>query len=135
MLPAEKMIYGLLPYRRAPSATDSQDSIPPQTLLFLFDTYQHPTMKIRARLALHGLVAALAGAVVTFPRLPAPHALGQPPLHPRRAPPSATFTQYIEHDDPTMGTFEQRYWWDVSAWGGPGWPVRKKKKKKKPGVE
>lgn len=34
---------------------------------------------------------------------------------------NATFEQYLDHSDPSLGTFEQRYWWDGSNYktGGP----------------
>ena len=34
---------------------------------------------------------------------------------------NATFTQYVDHSDPSAGTFEQRFWWDGSNYktGGP----------------
>lgn len=34
---------------------------------------------------------------------------------------NATFEQNVDHSDPSMGTFEQRYWWDGSHYkkGGP----------------
>ncbi|KAH0437363.1 serine peptidase [Colletotrichum camelliae] len=35
----------------------------------------------------------------------------------------ATFTQLIDHTDPTKGHFEQRYWDNAKFWGGPGYPV------------
>ena len=36
---------------------------------------------------------------------------------------NGTFYQQLDHDDPTKGTFKQRYWWDASHWGGKGSPV------------
>ncbi|KAF0322244.1 putative serine peptidase [Colletotrichum asianum] len=35
----------------------------------------------------------------------------------------ATFTQLIDHTDPTKGCFEQRYWHNAKFWGGPGYPI------------
>lgn len=35
----------------------------------------------------------------------------------------ATFTQQIDHTDPTKGCFEQRYWHNSRFWGGPGYPI------------
>ena len=36
---------------------------------------------------------------------------------------NGTFEQQLDHDDPSKGTFKQRYWWDASNWGGKGSPV------------
>lgn len=37
---------------------------------------------------------------------------------------NATFQQYIDHSNPALGTFSQRYWYNAEFWGGPGYPVR-----------
>lgn len=34
-----------------------------------------------------------------------------------------TFEQLIDHKNPSLGTFSQRYWWDSTYWAGPGSPV------------
>lgn len=34
-----------------------------------------------------------------------------------------TFEQLIDHKNPGLGTFSQRYWWDTTYWAGPGSPV------------
>jgi hypothetical protein len=34
------------------------------------------------------------------------------------------FTQLINHDDPSAGTFQQRYYYNSEFWAGPGSPVR-----------
>jgi len=36
---------------------------------------------------------------------------------------SGTFQQYIDHSNPSLGTFSQRYWWNKAYWDGPGSPV------------
>ncbi|KAI9051530.1 hypothetical protein LZ554_004576 [Drepanopeziza brunnea f. sp. 'monogermtubi'] len=36
---------------------------------------------------------------------------------------SAYFTQLLDHDDPSKGTFQQKYWWNSEFWAGPGSPV------------
>ncbi|KAL8377977.1 hypothetical protein RB595_008590 [Gaeumannomyces hyphopodioides] len=36
---------------------------------------------------------------------------------------SDTFTQFIDHNNHSLGTFSQRYWWNAEFWGGPGSPV------------
>lgn len=35
----------------------------------------------------------------------------------------ATFQQQVDHDDPSQGTFSQRYWYNTEYWTGPGAPV------------
>ncbi|KAH1658225.1 hypothetical protein KXX40_008634 [Aspergillus fumigatus] len=37
---------------------------------------------------------------------------------------NATFEQYIDHNNPGLGTFPQRYWYNPEFWAGPGSPVR-----------
>lgn len=41
----------------------------------------------------------------------------EPPVY------NATFEQYIDHSDPDLGVFQQRYWYNSEYWGGPGFPV------------
>lgn len=36
---------------------------------------------------------------------------------------SFTFQQYIDHDNPELGTFSQTIWWNDQYWAGPGSPV------------
>jgi hypothetical protein len=36
---------------------------------------------------------------------------------------NATFTQYIDHDDKDLGTFEQFYFYSTEFYGGPGSPI------------
>ncbi|KAK2627286.1 hypothetical protein QTJ16_003252 [Diplocarpon rosae] len=36
---------------------------------------------------------------------------------------SAYFTQWLDHDDHSRGTFKQKYWWNSEFWAGPGSPV------------
>lgn len=36
---------------------------------------------------------------------------------------NGTFQQLIDHSDPGLGTFPQRYWWNTTFWEGPGSPV------------
>ncbi|KAK5659863.1 hypothetical protein OQA88_13326 [Cercophora sp. LCS_1] len=36
---------------------------------------------------------------------------------------NATFEQYIDHKNKSLGTFQQRYWWNTTFWKGPGSPV------------
>lgn len=35
----------------------------------------------------------------------------------------AYFDQYIDHDNPDLGTFSQTYWYNATFWKGPGSPV------------
>jgi hypothetical protein len=36
---------------------------------------------------------------------------------------SAFFTQLLDHDNPSKGTFKQKYWYNSQYWKGPGSPV------------
>jgi hypothetical protein len=36
---------------------------------------------------------------------------------------NAFFTQLLDHDDPSKGTFHQKFWWNSQYWEGPGSPV------------
>ncbi|KAH8884831.1 hypothetical protein GQ53DRAFT_797563 [Thozetella sp. PMI_491] len=36
---------------------------------------------------------------------------------------NGTFDQLLDHQDPSKGTFSQRYWYDAQYWNGPGSPV------------
>jgi hypothetical protein len=36
---------------------------------------------------------------------------------------SAFFTQILDHDNPSKGTFQQKYWYNFQYWAGPGSPV------------
>ncbi|KAK8024583.1 serine carboxypeptidase S28 [Apiospora rasikravindrae] len=36
---------------------------------------------------------------------------------------TGTFTQYIDHDNPDVGTFSQSFWYNATNWKGPGSPV------------
>ena len=36
---------------------------------------------------------------------------------------TGVFEQYIDHDHPELGTFQQRYWWSDEFFAGPGSPV------------
>ncbi|CZS88951.1 related to serine protease [Rhynchosporium graminicola] len=33
------------------------------------------------------------------------------------------FTQLLDHDNPTKGTFQQKFWWNTEFWAGPGSPI------------
>ena len=50
----------------------------------------------------------------------------RPPKPAADAPPTtgdAIFQQNLNHDDPSAGTFSQKYWYNDQWWGGPGSPV------------
>ena len=36
---------------------------------------------------------------------------------------SAFFNQLLDHNDPSKGTFPQKFWWNSEYWEGPGSPV------------
>jgi hypothetical protein len=36
---------------------------------------------------------------------------------------SSFFTQLLDHDNPSKGTFQQKFWWNSQDWEGPGSPV------------
>ena len=79
------------------------------------------------------LLAASAEAANQFarrPRLVPPVVEGEAELYPIASGsyPTATngtgfFTQLINHDDPSVGTFQQRYFWNAEFYQGPGSPV------------
>ncbi|KAI6282893.1 hypothetical protein MCOR21_001292 [Pyricularia oryzae] len=41
----------------------------------------------------------------------------------RRAVQVNHFDQLVDHGNPSLGTFKQRYWWDTTYYGGPGHPI------------
>ncbi|KAH7305100.1 peptidase S28 [Rhexocercosporidium sp. MPI-PUGE-AT-0058] len=36
---------------------------------------------------------------------------------------SGFFTQLLDHDNPSKGTFQQKFWWNTEYWAGPGSPI------------
>lgn len=36
---------------------------------------------------------------------------------------NGTFEQPIDHEDASLGTFQQRFWYNATFWKGPGSPV------------
>lgn len=36
---------------------------------------------------------------------------------------SAFFTQFLDHNDTSKGTFKQKFWWNSEFWAGPGSPI------------
>lgn len=65
----------------------------------------------------------LSGTVTAFkhPKIPIP----EMPLPPEKAAISEvhTFQQLIDHENPELGTFPQRYWFNDEWWEGKGAPV------------
>lgn len=41
------------------------------------------------------------------------------------------FQQLLDHQDPSKGTFQMKYWWNAEYWEGPGSPVCEKNKVRK----
>jgi hypothetical protein len=36
---------------------------------------------------------------------------------------SGFFDQLLDHNNPSKGTFKQKFWWNIEFWDGPGSPV------------
>ncbi|KAK4443213.1 putative serine peptidase [Podospora aff. communis PSN243] len=36
---------------------------------------------------------------------------------------NGSFEQYVDHANPSLGTFSQKYWWNTTYWAGPGSPI------------
>ncbi|ROW08683.1 hypothetical protein VPNG_06442 [Cytospora leucostoma] len=89
-------------------------------------------MKSAALLAT-SLLASSAWAIKTRSKSLVPPPLRDPEFHSadaiaKRATNTATngqgvFQQLLDHNDPTLGTFNQSYWWSSQYWKGPGSPV------------
>lgn len=62
----------------------------------------------------------VSSAVAVIPRLPLPEPLA---AEGHNATKEAVFHQLIDHNNPGLGTFEQRYWYNAEWWKGPGAPV------------
>ena len=74
-----------------------------------------------------GLGALAAAAASVAPTIPSPRKLTRPPPLVNTVVAtngSTTFQQLLDHEDPTLGTFSQRFWWNDEFWAGPGSPVR-----------
>ena len=76
-------------------------------------------MHFSIRVALSALCASAAQAAIAPKPVPPPavdasHAIQG----------AATFQQLIDHKNPSLGTFSQRYWWSSEWWAGEGSPVR-----------
>ncbi|KAF7169373.1 hypothetical protein CNMCM6106_004298 [Aspergillus hiratsukae] len=69
------------------------------------------------------LVASyLCGMVSAIPKVPVPPPLGAQ-VHLLAENGAGTFEQYIDHNNPGLGTFPQRFWYNSEFWAGPGSPV------------
>ncbi|RDA89996.1 hypothetical protein CP533_2685 [Ophiocordyceps camponoti-saundersi (nom. inval.)] len=69
------------------------------------------------------LLISLATAIGSLGPLPLPirNSTSLPPRgHPWT---SGLFRQYINHKNHSLGTFDQRFWWNTDHWGGPGSPI------------
>ncbi|TAQ90255.1 hypothetical protein B7494_g1445 [Chlorociboria aeruginascens] len=73
------------------------------------------------------LVSVAATAKIDFAHLgrliPPVEAGDEFPLASVNSTGSAFFTQLLDHDDPSKGTFQQKFWWNSEFWAGPGSPV------------
>ncbi|MCJ1312185.1 hypothetical protein MMC25_005859 [Agyrium rufum] len=69
------------------------------------------------------LACATLTAAISFPR--SRSLLRPPPLVDEvvATTGNGTFQQYIDHDNPKLGTFSQSYWWNDQYYAGPGSPV------------
>lgn len=68
----------------------------------LFGFISHASANIQARAHL-GIKAVKAGSTTPI---------------------AGTFDQLVDHKNPSLGTFKQRYWYSTEYWHGPGSPVR-----------
>lgn len=86
-------------------------------------------MKSAVLLATTSLFTSCAWAIS-----PRSNSLVPPPLRLDEATPGGTiqkraatgrgvFQQLLDHDDPSLGTFNQSFWWSSEFWEGPGSPV------------
>jgi hypothetical protein len=70
------------------------------------------------------VVSVLSGAVSAKLRKPVPPPLDLPASHTRLATNgNSTFQQLLDHNNPSLGTFSQSYWYNFEFWKGPGSPV------------
>jgi hypothetical protein len=70
------------------------------------------------------LLAELAGAnILRGNQMVPPTLKASPSALGKRSTGEATFQQLIDHSNPSLGTFSQRYWWSDEFYAGPGSPV------------
>lgn len=75
-------------------------------------------------------MASLPGALGMFPPTPRPPAIQLSDSEMATVMDTAVtlvgsgnFTQPIDHNDPSLGTFQMQYWYNATSWKGPGSPV------------
>ena len=85
----------------------------------LFDLDPFPMMKLQAVGALLGAFTTSASVVLGFSQLIPRDVVNK--TSGTQAP--SIFQQLIDHDEPHLGTFGQRYWFNAQYWAGSGAPV------------
>lgn len=78
----------------------------------------HFTMHFSIRVALPVLGASIAHAAIAPKPIPPPSTAAFSATSGQ-----STFQQLIDHKNPSLGTFSQRYWWNSAWWNGAGAPV------------
>ncbi|OAA56945.1 serine-type peptidase [Niveomyces insectorum RCEF 264] len=76
---------------------------------------------IGAATATATVAATAEKRVHVLPRPPGVQAYDHP--DPQNGLMNGTFEQLLDHNDPSKGTFSQRFWFDTQYWKGPGSPV------------
>lgn len=71
------------------------------------------------RVALPSLFASVAYAAIAPKPVPPPSTAASTATSGQ-----STFQQLIDHKNPSLGTFSQRYWWNSGWWEGAGSPVK-----------
>jgi hypothetical protein len=104
-----------------------------ESVLFFFFFSSSPIFSIMKASLFAGIATFVAGAFSYMPPPISPsisplNTLQRPRLQPRSHPNpevvgNGTFTQLLDHADPSKGSFTQRYWWNADYWAGPGSPV------------
>lgn len=73
-------------------------------------------------LCLFGSLSSVAGKKISsFPKPPGVKAYDHP--DPNAGYINGTFDQLLDHNDPSKGTFSNRFWYETKYWKGPGSPV------------
>lgn len=76
-------------------------------------------MHFPIRVALPALCASVAHAAIAPKPVPPPSTAATTATSGQ-----STFQQLIDHKNPSLGTFSQRYWWNSAWWSGEGAPVK-----------
>lgn len=76
-------------------------------------------MHFSIRVGLPALCALVAQAAIAPKPIPPPSIAASTATSGQ-----STFQQLIDHKNPSLGTFSQRYWWNSAWWAGEGSPVR-----------